>query len=109
VSGFIIGWAVLWPWGAREAQLSGWQLARIVLIPIWLACLPLLAFLFAGRYFPWLDFRTSIWRFFADAALAGLVAVVGLWKCALNQSERDLVLMRFGKMFGRFVLRTPAL
>lgn len=110
LSGFIIGWGVLWPWGAREAHMTGWRLARTVLIPIWLACLPLLAFLFMGRYFPWLDFRTSIWRFFTDAAVAGLVAAFGLWRYALTQHEREIVLMRVGKVFGKtFVIRTPAL
>jgi O-antigen/teichoic acid export membrane protein len=110
LSGFIIGWCVLWPWGAREARITGWQLAKTVLIPIWLACLPLLAFLFMGRYFEWLDFRASIWRFFAEAAVAGIVAAYCLWKFALSQNERDIAMMRLGKIFGRkFVLRTPAL
>jgi len=110
ISGFVIGWCVLWPWGAREAQMTGWQLAKTVLIPIWLACLPLLAFLVIGRYSPWLDFRTSIWRFATDAAVAGLVAVIGLWKYSLSQNEREIVLMRLGKIIGKsFVIRTPAL
>ncbi len=30
--------------------------------------LPLLAFLFMGRYFAWLDFRSSMLRFFTDIA-----------------------------------------
>lgn len=110
ISGFIIGWCVLWPWGAREAKITGWQLAKTVLIPVWVACLPLVAFLLAGRYVDWMDFRTSLWHFATDAAVAGIVAVVGIWKCALSQAERDIVLMRLGKMFGRsFVIRTPAL
>ncbi|MGZ4987218.1 MAG: lipopolysaccharide biosynthesis protein [Limisphaerales bacterium] len=110
VSGFIIGWCVLWPWGAREAKTTGWQLAKTVLIPVWLACLPLVAFLFMGRYFAWLDFRTSLWRFFMEAAVAGLVAAFGLWKYALSQPEREIVLMRLGKIVGKtFAMRTPAL
>jgi O-antigen/teichoic acid export membrane protein len=109
LSGLVIGWGVLWPWGAREAQITGWKLARTVLIPVWLACLPLLAFLFMGRYFPWLDCRTSTLRFFTDAALATAVAAVGLWKYALSQPERDMLLMRCGKLFGKLTIRTPAL
>jgi O-antigen/teichoic acid export membrane protein len=110
ISGFIMGWCVLWPWGAREAKTTGWQLARTVLIPIWLSCLPLVAFLFAGRYFAWADFRTSTMWFLIDASIAGVVALIGLWKGALSHSERDLVLMRIGKMFGsRFAIRTPAI
>jgi O-antigen/teichoic acid export membrane protein len=35
ISTLLIGWTFLWPWAAREAQMSGWQLMRAVLVPIW--------------------------------------------------------------------------
>ena len=30
LSTLVVGWTFLWPWAAREAQMTGWQLARTV-------------------------------------------------------------------------------
>lgn len=97
----VFGWCFLWPWAAREANLSGFALFRVVLIPVWLACLPLIGFILIGRFTPMLDDQTNFISFFAQCSLAALVGAVGLWKWALNHQERANVTARFGKLFTR--------
>ena len=105
ISTTVFGWGFVWPWAAREARLSGLQLARTVLLPIWYSCLPLLLFVILGRFSPWFDFRSSTALFFVEASLAMLIAAVGLWRHALTTDERENLSLRFGKIFGalRFV------
>ncbi len=98
------GWFYLWPWAAREANLSTLQLARIVLFPIWLACLPQLAFVIVGRFMPWLDFRTSVFFFLLKAALAGVVGVLCLWRGALTPKEKEILTLKCGKILSRLSL-----
>lgn len=99
ISSMFVGWGFLWPWAARDAQVSGWQLARNVLAPIWLACVPLLLFLVCARFCPWIDFRTSTPLFVAESLVAFFVGAVGLWKGALRPEERQHLIMKFGKSF----------
>jgi len=99
ISTMIFGWFFVWPMAAREAEMSCWQLARTVLIPIWIASLPLLAFLLLGRLVPWLDFRANIFLLFAECLAATLLAGLCLWRGALNPSEREHLISRFGKYF----------
>jgi O-antigen/teichoic acid export membrane protein len=99
------GWFYIWPWAAREARMTGWLLARTVLFPIWLACIPLVGFIGLCRFMPWLDFRTSTVLFLVNCTLAGLVAFVSLWRGALTSVERATFLLRVGKIFTR---RNPA-
>ncbi len=99
ISTMIFGWFFVWPMAAREAEMSCWQLARTVLIPIWLASLPLLGFLLLGRFVPWFDFRTSTLLFFAECAVAVLVAAISFWHAALKRNEREHLTARFGKYF----------
>ncbi|HWD20892.1 MAG TPA: oligosaccharide flippase family protein [Verrucomicrobiae bacterium] len=101
IATFIIGWAFLWPWAAREARMSGLQLARTVILPVWLACLPLLAFLFCIRNFSWFDFRGSAPLFIAESLLAFGVAGACVWKGALTLSERQHLLSKLGGRFAR--------
>jgi O-antigen/teichoic acid export membrane protein len=99
ISTMIFGWFFIWPLAAREAEMSCWQLARTVLIPIWLASLPLVAFLLLGRFIPLLDFRTSTILLLAQCIVATLIAAFCLWHRALTTSERDHLIARFGKFF----------
>ena len=99
----LFGWFYLWPWAAREANLTAFQLARTVLFPIWLACVPQLIFVTIGRFMPWFDFRTNIFLFLAQAALAMCVGAVCLWRGALTTEEKQLFMVKFasiGKFFG---------
>ena len=99
ISTMVFGWFFIWPMAAREAELSCWQLARRVLIPIWLASIPLVGFLLLGRFAPWFDFRTSTIMFFAESFVATLVAALSFWHVALSGSEREHLVGRFGKYF----------
>ncbi len=105
VSTFIFGWFFLWPWAAREAQLSGWRLARMVLGPTWLACLPLLAVIGFERAIPFLDYRDSLVLLVLESGTAFLIAGWGLWRLALTGLERAKVATVIGRRLGR---RTPA-
>jgi hypothetical protein len=105
ISSLFIGWFYLWPWAAREASLSGWQLTRTVLVPIWMASLPLLAFLILSRALPWLDYRNNSLLFISQVAFAALLGVASLWHGALTVYERKHVTMKFEKFFAR---STPA-
>ncbi|MEO6183906.1 MAG: oligosaccharide flippase family protein [Verrucomicrobiota bacterium] len=99
ISTMIFGWFFIWPLAAREAEMSCWQLARTVLIPIWLASLPLVGFLLLGRFVPLFDFRGSTVMFFAESAVAFLVAGISFWHAALKTTEREHLIARFGKYF----------
>jgi len=99
ISTMIFGWFFIWPMAAREAEMSCWKLARTVVIPIWTASLPLLAFLLLGRIIPWFDFRANFLVFAAGCFVAMLVAAISLWRGALSSSEREHLLTRFGKYF----------
>jgi O-antigen/teichoic acid export membrane protein len=99
ISTMVFGWFFIWPMAAREAEMSCWQLARTVLIPIWLASLPLLGFLLLGRLVPLLDFRASFVLLLAECAVAALIAGLSLWHRALTHAEREQLVSRIGKFF----------
>jgi O-antigen/teichoic acid export membrane protein len=105
ISTFVFGWFLLWPWAAREAQLSGWKLARMVLGPTWLACLPLLALIAFERVTPFLDFGDSVLLLAAQSCTAMLIAAWSLWRLALTTPERDKLAQILGKFLGK---RRPA-
>ena len=88
VSTFLFGWGFLWPWAAREAKLSGWKLARIVLVPTWLACLPLIVLILFERSLPMLDFRKNLPLFALESSTALAVGAWALWRLALTSVER---------------------
>ena len=97
----VYGWFFIWPWAAREASLTGLALARIVLLPVWVACLPLIGVIIIVRFMPPLVGETNLLSFFAQCALASLVGAIGLWKWALNHQERASVTARLSKLFTR--------
>ena len=97
----IFGWGYLWPWSAREANLTGWSLARTVLLPTWVACLPLFGLILIERIVPQLDFRDNPVLFFVEGALAFLAAAAGIWKFGLNSGERVKLAAYFEKRLGK--------
>lgn len=99
VSTVIISGCFLWPWAAREAKMSGWRLAHIVLVPVWAACLPLLGFLIFGRLCPWFNFRTNTLLFIAESLVATGLAIAGLWFRALTAEERVELRARLERIF----------
>jgi O-antigen/teichoic acid export membrane protein len=101
VASLIIGWGFLWPWAAREAQVSGWRLAQTVILPVWLACVPLLLFLLCIRNVAWFDFRASAPLFIAESLLAFAIAAACVWRGALTVEERQHLQSKLENLFAR--------
>jgi hypothetical protein len=102
---FVFGWFFIWPWAAREAKLSGWQLARTVLFPTWAACLPIVALILTIRQFTPSDFHLSVAALAAEGGLFLVLAAVCMWRIVLNEVERA----RFSSAFVKALNRgTPA-
>jgi O-antigen/teichoic acid export membrane protein len=97
LSTFVFGGCVLWPWAARQSQLSGWSLAGRVLGPAWLACLPVLALFLLERTIPFLQFGDSLGQLLGEGSLALLVAASGMWWLALTEMERAKLVAIVGK------------
>lgn len=96
---FFFGWFLIWPWAAREANTSPWKLARTVLIPTWIACLPLLGIILIERHFTLPEFRGSIYGLGLEAFFILLVAMICMWQLALKAEERARVVALIGRRF----------
>jgi O-antigen/teichoic acid export membrane protein len=104
VATFIFGWFMLWPWAAKEANISAWKLARTVLIPNWVASLPLLALLVFERSFRGPLLSESVPMFALEALLIFSIGMLFLWRFALNTEERE----KFSAYIGRFFRKGAA-
>ena len=96
----VLGFFYVWPWAARESEMTNWEMARRILLPSWTACLPVIAFALLGRFLPWLDFRQSMLFLVVQGILATAVAIVCVWRWALSPSEKEKISSKFGTMFG---------
>jgi O-antigen/teichoic acid export membrane protein len=105
VATFIFGWFSIWPWAAREANLTGWCLARTVLFPTWLACVPIVALLLFGRHLTTPDFGRSIYALLTQGVFVSAIAALCLWRIALRPGEREKFGTALTKLFNR---TTPA-
>lgn len=105
ISTMVFGWGFLWPWAARQAELPGWKLARLVFGPTWLACLPVLAVIALERRVPFLDFRHNLPLLLSESTFAFAIAGVGVWYLALTNLERGKVAAVWLRTFGK---RSPA-
>jgi peptidoglycan biosynthesis protein MviN/MurJ (putative lipid II flippase) len=101
IATFVFGWFWLWPWAAREANLTGWKLARIVIFPTWLACLPIVALILLGRFLMSPEFQASIFALLTEGTLISIVAAVCLYRVALSPVEREKLNSTVGKIFRR--------
>lgn len=101
------GWVRLWPWMARDVELSGWQLFKRTVLPSGVACVPMLAVLVGFRFVVLAPGGSVIGAMFVEATLAGLVALVGAWHVALNDGERGTLARKFGAKFS-LLRRQPA-
>jgi hypothetical protein len=102
IATFTFGWFWIWPWAAREASLTGWKLARTVLFPTWLACLPLLALIVLSRR---LEFQPSIYSLLGESLVVTAAGALCLWQFALRPIERAKFAQAFSRLFTR---GTPA-
>lgn len=101
IATFVFGWFWLWPWAAREANLSGWSLARTVIFPTWLACLPIVAIIIFGRVIMEAKFQASIYALLTEGTLIFMVAAVCLYRVALSPNEREKFSAAVSKIFRR--------
>jgi len=101
VATFLFGWILIWPWAAREANLSPWNLARTVLIPTWIACLPIVGLILLERYITTIQFRNSVYALLLEGSMVFLVAAICMWKLALKRTEREKFSTYFTKFFSK--------
>ncbi|HEY3898854.1 MAG TPA: MATE family efflux transporter [Chthoniobacter sp.] len=88
IPSLVIGWGFMWPWCARDAGLSPWQLARAVLLPTFFGCLPMAAALCTLRFLPWHHGTLNFGVVAIESTLAIAIAFAGFWKCVLTETER---------------------
>jgi O-antigen/teichoic acid export membrane protein len=97
----IIGWCFMWPWSAREAGMSPWQLARLVLVPSLMACVPMAVVLLGLRFLPWHQGTLNFGIVALESTVAIAVALAAIWKLALTDAERGQAASRFERLMPR--------
>ncbi len=85
---FYYGWFHLWPWMAKDVGVSSWTLFKRTTLTTLLASLPLLALLTAVQFLPALKFEKAWLTLLTHGPLAGLFAIILMWRFALTQNER---------------------
>ena len=83
-----IGWVHLWPWLARDLEMTRWQLIKKTILPVWIACAPVFALLLASLWIPHLRFENSLVTVLTHGPVVGALAVFSLWCFVLSDSER---------------------
>jgi hypothetical protein len=101
IATFVFGWFSLWPWAAREANLTGLKLARTVLFPTWLACSPIVGLIILGRILMKPEFQASMYALLTEGTLIAIVAVFCLYRVALSPGERTKCSSTLSKFFRR--------
>lgn len=104
IPGLLVGWLCMWPWSAKEAGLRSLDLAKAVLLPSIVGCLPMAAVLAGIRLLPWHQHTVPFGVVVAESVVAGAVAAIGLWKMALTDAERA----KIGGRFERLTMRRKA-
>jgi O-antigen/teichoic acid export membrane protein len=99
IATFIFGWFSIWPWAAREANLTGWKLARTVLFPTWIACLPIIGLILLGRFLTKPEFQASIYGLLTEGSVICVLAAACLYHVALLPAEREKFMALFSKFF----------
>lgn len=102
---FIFGWFYIWPWAARESNLSPWRLARLVLVPSWVACSPIVVLILIERFYTAPEFRNSIPALALEAFTIFLLACLSMWRVALRSDEREKVSGFLGKFLSKISIK----
>ena len=89
------GWVYLWRWIARDTGMSSFALLRATVLPSMLACVPALLVLACFREWNPLPGLHPLVMMMLDSTMAGAVALAGLWRYALQPSERAQLMARF--------------
>lgn len=90
-----IGWVHLWPWLARDSEMTRWQLFQRTVLPAWLACAPVLVLLAILRWTPALRFENAWATILTHGPAAGLFAILLIFRFALTEGQRAAVMRRF--------------
>ena len=102
----VMGWGVLWPWLARDAGMTRWQLFHCTVLPTWLACLPVLALLVALQWTPSLRFTDTWATLFTQGPVVALLAYTLLLRFTVTPGERAALARRLP--FLKPAVSTPA-
>ena len=76
-------------------------MARTVIFPTWLACLPIVAIIILGRILMKPEFQASIYALLTEGTLIAMVAAVCLYRVALSPTEREKFSAIINKIFRR--------
>ena len=89
------GWVHLWPWMAADVELGGWHLFKRTVLPSWTSCLPMIVVLGLLKLVVLAPGGSTLAAMFIEATLAGVVALVGVWRVALEPGERASLARKF--------------
>ena len=92
---------------ARDVELGGWQLFKRTVLPSWAACVPMLALLGVFKLVVLAPGGSALGAMLVEATLAGVTALIGLWRSALDLGEREMLRIKFAGKFP-ILWRQPA-
>ncbi len=90
-----IGWVHLWPWMARESGETVYSLLQSAVFPSWMATLPALAALIGLKTIVLAPSENATAAMFIEGALAGTIALIGVWYFGLKRHERSCLAAKF--------------
>lgn len=102
VAALVFGGIFLWPWCAREANMSIFEFSRKMLIPALSATLPLLIFFSIVRLSAWPDPRDSFITLLIHCLLASGIGLGGIWWLGLSSEERQFVAGKVANFYSKF-------
>lgn len=97
IPALFFGWVFLWPWTAREAGCGYFRLMGEVIFPVWVGCVPMLAFLSGMQMWQQWAARPNFFWVMAESVVALGLALAGLWRWGMQDPERD----KFRSLLGR--------
>lgn len=93
-----IGWVHLWPWMARESGETVYSLLQSAIFPAWMATLPALAALIGLKTIVLAPSENATAAMFIEGALAGTIALIGVWYFGLKRHERSCLAAKFRRL-----------
>lgn len=91
------GWFHLWPWVAHETGETFFSLLRKAVMPSWLASMPALAALIALKGVVWAPADHAHLSLLSEGALAGVIAIWGVWRFGMTDKERARISAKFSR------------
>jgi O-antigen/teichoic acid export membrane protein len=97
----LFGWLLLWPWAAKEADLSPWRLFNHIVLSAFKGCLPMLAACIAFRFQPWWDSGSTTLLMLLEGGFVTAIGMAGIWRLTLSHDERVQLHQRLARKFGK--------